>query len=235
MTYPGATEVAVSRDLLSAALKAIQSDPNTPKDVLQVAENIATAVSALFEAERASSEVDFKASAKHAVRSISQSMALLQDAAPGRDSIAEATKHIADALSHLYPISSAVSMRPSAAGPSSLPPRRSMPPGEREFLEANVGATTESNFFVGFSGDIREGGVFVATYLTLPIGAKVELLVTLPGGYEKKIPGTVRFVRDPMNMDSEPGIGVGFDRLDTEARNLILRFVRKRPPLFFDV
>jgi hypothetical protein len=37
-----------------------------------------------------------------------------------------------------------------------------------------------------------------------------------------------------MDMDSEPGIGVGFDRLDKEARELILRFIRKRPPLFFD-
>jgi uncharacterized protein (TIGR02266 family) len=97
-----------------------------------------------------------------------------------------------------------------------------------------VGATTESNFFVGFSGDISEGGVFVATYLTLDVGAKVEVLVTLPGGFEKKIPGTVRFVRDPMDMDSEPGIGVRFDRLDEEARELILRFIRKRPPLFYD-
>ena len=45
---------------------------------------------------------------------------------------------------------------------------------------------------------------------------------------------TVRFVRDPMDMDSEPGMGVRFDRLDEEARDLILRFIRKRPPLFYD-
>jgi uncharacterized protein (TIGR02266 family) len=112
---------------------------------------------------------------------------------------------------------------------------RSLVPGGREHLEANVGATTESNFFVGFSGDISEGGVFVATYMMVPLAAKVEVLVTLPGGFEKTIPGTVRFVRDPMDMESEPGIGVAFDRLDGEARELILRFIRKRPPLFFDV
>jgi hypothetical protein len=37
-----------------------------------------------------------------------------------------------------------------------------------------------------------------------------------------------------MDLDSEPGIGVRFDRLDGEARELILRFIRKRPPLFYD-
>src|SRR5262249_21126741 len=58
-----------------------------------------------------------------------------------------------------------------AAAPAPAPAVASAPPysGPREKLEANVGATTESNFFVGFSGDISEGGVFVATYLTLSV------------------------------------------------------------------
>jgi uncharacterized protein (TIGR02266 family) len=109
-----------------------------------------------------------------------------------------------------------------------------MPPGPRERLEANVGATTESNFYVGFSGDISDGGVFVATYVTLAIGAAVDVLVTLPGGFESTIAGTVRFVRDPMDMESEPGVGVRFHKLTAEQRELILRFIRKRPPVFYD-
>jgi hypothetical protein len=44
----------------------------------------------------------------------------------------------------------------------------------------------------------------------------------------------VLFVRDPMDMDSEPGIGARFDGLSQQSRELILRFIRKRPPLFFD-
>jgi uncharacterized protein (TIGR02266 family) len=106
--------------------------------------------------------------------------------------------------------------------------------GRREKLEANVGATTESNFFVGFSGEISEGGVFIATYATFPIGTAVEVLVTLPGGYASTVTGSVRFVRDPMDMDSEPGIGVRFDSLTSEQRELVLRFIRKRPPVFYD-
>lgn len=233
MTYPGAAAAAESRVLLGSALEALQQDPKIPQDVMQVAENIASAVGALFEAEQASSDVDGKSSVKHAMGSLSQTMALLQDVKASQPGVATATHSIAEALSKLYPLASAPSLRPQAQQ-SDLPVRASEP-GAREQLEANVGATTESNFFVGFSGDISEGGVFVATYLTLELGAKVDVLVTLPGGYAQNIPGSVRFVRDPMDMDSEPGIGVSFDSLGSEARELILRFVRKRPPLFFDL
>lgn len=249
MSYVGANEAARSREMLGEALQALQAEADIPQDVLNVAENIAQAVGALFEAERASSDLDGKASIKHAMGSLSQTLALLQDVQSKHSGIGIATKTLAQVMSKLYPLAQAPTIRPSAPGadggvsPSSIPPAAKVPsqpparqtlPGEREHLEANVGATTESNFFVGFSGDVAEGGVFVATYLTLPLGQKVQLLVTLPGGFEQSIPGTVRFVRDPMDMDSEPGIGVGFDRLQQEARDLILRFIRKRPPLFFD-
>jgi uncharacterized protein (TIGR02266 family) len=247
MSYTGAAAAAQSRELLGMVLETLQRDRNIPADVLAVSENIARAIGALFEAERASSDLDGKSSVKHAMGSLSQTMALLQDVKTRHDGIDIATRTLAEVMSRLYPLAQAPTMRPSMApgggmrGPSipgaaPIPRDRvsSVPPGSREKLEANVGATTESNFFVGFSGDISEGGVFVATYLTLEIGEKVEVLVTLPGGFEKTIPGTVRFVRDPMDMDSEPGIGVRFDRLDGEARELILRFIRKRPPLFYD-
>jgi uncharacterized protein (TIGR02266 family) len=243
MSYTGAAAAAQSRELLGMVLETLQRDPNIPRDVLAVSENIARAIGALFEAERASSDLDGKSSVKHAMGSLSQTMALLQNVKTRHDGIDTATRTLAEVMSRLYPLSQAPTLRPSVPPPGgarapSIPaapmPRESIPQGAREKLEANVGATTESNFFVGFSGDISEGGVFVATYLTVEVGQKVEVLVTLPGGFEKTIPGTVRFVRDPMDMDSEPGIGVRFDRLDEEARELILRFIRKRPPLFYD-
>jgi len=241
MTYSGADDASASRALLGEALEALQSDPNIPKDVLSVAENIAAAIGALFEAEQATSDVDGKASVKHAMGSLSQTMALLQEVRSDHSGIQVATAKLAEVMSKLYPLSTAPTMapaRPSSVPPTSVPPQASVPsiaPGDREQLEANVGATTESNFYVGFSGDISEGGVFVATYNTLPLETRVDVLVTMPGGYAENLPGTVKFVRDPMDMDSEPGIGVGFEKVEGEARELILRFIRKRPPLFFDV
>jgi uncharacterized protein (TIGR02266 family) len=253
MTYAGAAVAAESRALLGAALEALQQDPNIPAEVLSVAENIAKAIGALFEAERASSDLDGKSSVKHAMGSLSQTMALLQDVKSDHDGIAIATKSLAQVMSKLFPLAQQPTMRPSAPSyvpsgtPVGAPPaprvpadahpapaRVSIAHGPREKLEANVGATTESNFFVGFSGEISEGGVFIATYATLAIGALAEVLVTLPGGYNSTIPGIVRFVRDPMDMDSEPGVGVRFERLTDEQRELILRFIRKRAPMFYD-
>jgi uncharacterized protein (TIGR02266 family) len=225
-----------------------------------VAENLAGAVGALFEAEKATSDLDGKASVKHAMGSLSQTMALLQDVKSDHDGITIATRALAQVMSKLYPLAQVPTMRPSAptagiaatvaAAPAPTPvaipvakapvkqpsikPAAPIHTGPREKLEANVGATTESNFFVGFSGEIAEGGVFVATYATFDIGTPMEVLVTLPGGYASTIPGTVRFVRDPMDMDSEPGVGVRFDKLTQEQRELILRFIRKRAPVFYD-
>jgi uncharacterized protein (TIGR02266 family) len=264
MVYAGAAQAAESRKLLGSALEALQKDPNIPKDVLAIAENIAGAVGALFEAEKATSDLDGKASVKHAMGSLSQTMALLQDVKISHPGITEATNALAQVMSKLYPLAQVPTVRPSnpaiaktvaasipassanapskgAAALGSVRPAASkasakpIDRGPREKLEANVGATTESNFFVGFSGEISEGGVFIATYTTLAVGAAVEVLVTLPGNYQFTVPGDVRFVRDPMDMDSEPGIGVGFESLPHEHRELILRFVRKRPPIFFDV
>jgi uncharacterized protein (TIGR02266 family) len=302
MTYAGAAQAAESRALLGTALEALQKDPNIPKDVLAIAENIAGAVGALFEAEKATSDLDGKASVKHAMGSLSQTMALLQDVKTNHEGIVGATQALARVMSKLYPLAQVPTLRPSA-GPSQAPLRgpvvapvvapvvgienaktvvaaaplprevvaaapakpaaqspqspketggaskkkaaepvavakpaaaKPVATGPRHKLEANVGATTESNFFVGFSGEIAEGGVFIATYATFAVGSLVEVLVTLPGNFQFNVQGVVRFVRDPMDMDSEPGIGVRFDHLSNEHRELILRFVRKRPPLFYD-
>ncbi len=257
MTYSGAKAAAESRELLGSVLEALQQDKDVPEDVLSVASNIAQAVGALFEAERASSDVDGRVSVKHAMGSLSQTMALLQEVRSQHAAIDNATRTLAQVMGKLFPLAQVTSMRPprpssqpagpavssipsaavpaeAAAPPAQAPAPESIVPGGRANLEANIGATTESNFFVGFSGEISDGGVFVATYVSLPVGARVTVLVTLPGGYDQHIPGTVRFVRDPMDMESEPGIGVKFDRLGAEARELILRFIRKRPPLFYD-
>jgi hypothetical protein len=78
--------------------------------------------------------------------------------------------------------------------------------------------------------------VFVSTYNILPKGSPVRVLITFPGNLSTEVDGHVRFVRDPMDMssDSEPGMGIAFDALEKESRELILRFIRNRPPMFYD-
>ena len=42
--------------------------------------------------------------------------------------------------------------------------------------------------------------------------------------------------RDPFDLtsDSEPGMGIQFESIDPHSRDLALRFIRKRPPMFYD-
>jgi len=249
MSYSGANTAKQARENLGQALAALQEDPNIPPDVLAVAQNIARAVGALFEAERATSEPDGKASVKSALGSLSQTLALLQDVREAHAGIQTATETLAQAMSILFPLTTVPSRvpppnphAPTQAAPQA-PPAPQAPQGgayragvEREQAEANLGATTESNFFVGFSGEISQGGVFCATYNILPKGTPVRLLITLPGNLSTEVNGHVRFVRDPMDMasDSEPGMGIAFDGLAADSRDLILRFIRKRAPMFYD-
>jgi hypothetical protein len=37
-----------------------------------------------------------------------------------------------------------------------------------------------------------------------------------------------------MTSGAEPGMGIAFDGLEKDSRELILRFIRKRPPMFYD-
>ena len=325
MSYSGAQTAKTSRENLGKALAALQEDPNIPPDVLAIAQNVAQAMAALFEAERSPTEPEGKAAVKRALGVVGQTLALLQDVRATHPGIQVATASIASTMSALYPLTTVASIRPPAPGqppqgmggapmmgqpapsyaqppvpvqppaqqqyapgvqpaaafgttppqqpppqpayqppqPAYQPPQQPAAPppaarapaaapaaapaqpastggyrggGQRIDVEVNIGATTDSNFFVGFSGEISEGGVFCATYNIQPRGTAMRVLVTLPGNFQKHVNGTVRFVRDPMDLtaESEPGMGIQFEGLDPEARELILRFIRKRAPMFYD-
>lgn len=235
MSYSGAQVAQTAREELGKALATLQEDPKTPPDVMSVAQNIAQAVGALFEAEKANDERVGKGSIRAALGSLSQTMALLQDVKSNHKGVGVATAIIAGAMSRLHPLTAKPSILPGRM-PSVPPPAQPVTLGPREKVEANLGASSETNFYVGFSGEISEGGVFVATYSTLEVGSLATVHVTLPGGFEFKVPGRVHFVRDPMDMsdDAEPGMGIKFEALAADQRELILRFVRKRAPMFYD-
>lgn len=263
MTYSGTNQAREARESLGKALAALQEDPNIPEDVMAVAQNIAQSVGALFEAEKATSEPDGKASVRNAIGSLSQTLALLQDVRSQHQGIEVATEVIAKSMSTLYPLTTQPSQRPPQEAPAPVaqapqpanvpaearevaqapapaqgptPPALESTGGPRQNVEINIGATTESNFYVGFSGEVTEGGVFLATYEVHPRGTPMHMLITLPGGFEFRADGIVRFVRDPFDMtaDAEPGMGIQFENLGPQQRELVLRFIRKRPPVFYD-
>jgi uncharacterized protein (TIGR02266 family) len=103
-------------------------------------------------------------------------------------------------------------------------------------LAVKVGLEHGNNFFTGFSGNISEGGLFVATHQLLPIGSTVDLFFEMPDGYPVQVEGKVRWVREynPLAEDVPPGLGVSFDDLDGEARIVVERYVAQHETLFFD-
>jgi uncharacterized protein (TIGR02266 family) len=102
-------------------------------------------------------------------------------------------------------------------------------------MHTSIDMRSDSNFFTGFSMDISEGGVFIATVEPVPRGTQVELDFTLPGGRPMKVMGVVRWVReaDSRNPELMPGVGVQFTGLPPEVASAISSFVTTRDPMFF--
>jgi hypothetical protein len=102
----------------------------------------------------------------------------------------------------------------------------------REQLEVNLGATTDSNLYVGVDLRIANGGVFAATYQDLPPGTHVSLHITLAGGLATSAHGRVTLQRESLDAfgDPAPGVCVAFELLSNEALALLEQFASIRTP-----
>lgn len=109
-------------------------------------------------------------------------------------------------------------------------PRFELKPAE---IEVEVSLESESQFFAGLAGDVSRGGLFVATWRAIPIGARIALSFTLPSG-KVQATGTVRWVRKPGDGTS-PGVGVAFDDLPAAEAHAVEEFCKSRTPLFVDL
>jgi uncharacterized protein (TIGR02266 family) len=162
---------------------------------------------------------------------------------------------VAQALVLLHPVHMALEKTSSAAppeAPSAVPPpapprpptAEPVPPevldrrrAPRVEIETDIGFMSDTNFFTGFSGDISEGGLFVATYRPLDIGTRITLSFVLPGGHQITADGRVAWVRATDDPDSDvmPGMGVAFETVSDGGQAVIEEFVRLRQPLFYDL
>lgn len=104
-------------------------------------------------------------------------------------------------------------------------------------VAVKVGVTlhSESNFFIGFTDNISEGGLFLATYDLLPIGEQIELELQLPDHDGPiRAHAEVRWHRkyiDPVNGEVV-GFGVKFVDLPAAAQAHLRDFIETREPLF---
>lgn len=106
----------------------------------------------------------------------------------------------------------------------------------RAHLETEVSFQSDDNFFAGFSEDVSEGGLFVATYDLKAVGTRVNLTFSLPEGTSIETTGEVRWLRDPRDRDAgvSPGMGIQFDALSEPEKAKITEFVKARSPMFYE-
>jgi uncharacterized protein (TIGR02266 family) len=103
-------------------------------------------------------------------------------------------------------------------------------------VELDVSIGSDHNFYAGFTENMSEGGIFIATHLLKPIGSIVEISIFLPES-EKEVrgKGEVRWLREHNEANNvPPGMGIRFVELAPGSLDAINEFLRRRDPMFFD-
>lgn len=109
---------------------------------------------------------------------------------------------------------------------------------ERVDIELHVDMHSEHNFFAGFSSNISEGGIFIATHQLRPVGSHLEIEITLPSDTTTiAARALVRWIREYNDSaDAEsPGMGLEFVDLSDESKSRIQAFIESvRQPIFWE-
>jgi uncharacterized protein (TIGR02266 family) len=96
-----------------------------------------------------------------------------------------------------------------------------------------VNLTSETNFYTGFSNNVSEGGIFVATHVLRAHGSVMEVEFSLPdGGPPIRVESVVRWVCDDQASE-RPGMGLQFQNLAEADRRRIEAFVQQRGETIF--
>ena len=107
----------------------------------------------------------------------------------------------------------------------------------RHTMKAKVTVRSQTNFFMGFSENISEGGVFVSTFSPPSIGERISVDIPLGDGDNSvAVEGIVRWHRTQVD-GSATGCGVQFlepSELAVRAIEDLIRALRKEP-LFVDL
>jgi uncharacterized protein (TIGR02266 family) len=136
---------------------------------------------------------------------------------------------------HVVSQRASVAARPAAPATSPIGKIALKRVAARVAMQTQVDLSSDSNFFTGFSTNISEGGLFVATVNVLPPGTPVDVTFSLPAGTRLTVKGEVRWTREVNDRTPEvfPGVGVRFTEVDPAVVSQIKTFVQQREPLFF--
>jgi uncharacterized protein (TIGR02266 family) len=129
----------------------------------------------------------------------------------------------------------------AAGAPAKRADKRVAP---RYAVSMSVTLVGDHNFYMGLTENLSEGGLFVQTQTTLPIGTTIKVEFTLPtSSTTLTVVGEVRWVRSPNAVrkehdnfgsdDAKPGMGIQFKELTPETAKVITKFIGLRNPEFF--
>lgn len=130
------------------------------------------------------------------------------------------------------PATPAAPARPAAEHPQ---PLGQVERKKRVRVQVGVDLNTRTNFFVGTSLNLSEGGLFVATRAEIAVGTEVDLGFTLPTGTTVQVKGVVRWRRAPDERMPlvTAGLGVQFVGLSEDGIAQVRQFIAQRDPLVY--
>ena len=227
----------IARDHIMAGLEACQADESLSKALESLTQYLAQAQGKLFPAsnmpEDSPAGIDMM---RRAMEYLAQALKVLQDVEAGGDVVQVAAASIAKALKTLHPVVQVA--KKEAETRASMAPTESGDDDEPLSVNVNtmLNMNTDHQFYNGFSENINEGGIFVATFDPKPMQSKVLVNFKLPGGRPVTARGVVHFVREynPLTPDMAPGMGVRFTDLLPGDKAAIEEYAKQRAPMFFD-
>lgn len=106
-------------------------------------------------------------------------------------------------------------------------------PKESHF-EVAIHLFSRHNFYVGATGDLRTGGVFVATSATPKIGDRVSLKLQIPFLSILETQAPVQWIREGGRMGRvTAGVGLSLSHLPASQRAALEKFFFERAPLTY--
>ena len=187
-----------------------------------------------------SSPISTKAHALNASSKLRTCLEILQESGADGEIATQAAHALERALSLLYPLTQTdeelvIVPRKSKERVSRRRARR-IASSRRPTLRVTLGEDHHTNFFCGFNKDINQGGLFVSTYASYPVGRVLNLMVTLPDHRVLIGSAQVAFVREynERHPDVPPGMGLILSRLTQTARDQINTYLEDNEPIFFE-
>lgn len=232
MTHPA----EAARKHIMEGLEACQADPALESTLEALAQHLARAQGKLFPAIKLPADspgaIDMM---RRSMDHLAQALKVLQDLKTESPVVGVAASAIAKALQALHPV---VQDALKAAKVSVPPPAAGAVGNEMAAVDVHtmLGMNTDHQFYLGFSENIEQGGIFVATFEPRAIGEKVLVNFKLPGGRAVTAQGEVQWVRvyNQLTPDVAPGMGVKFINLMPSDRKAIESFIKTRAPMFYE-